>query len=293
MLQEMSGFDGFSREDINKLTGKPNKILKPMLGGRGIRRLQETKSITSTSNMVQKNNTKNENLKTNEPSNKQISDESLTSLQEAVHFQPLATIKNKNKNIQFVEKSIITDDSILHIDNDGNNSSILPDQKNQTNQQQLSPFKGISLKDFESNRQLKEEQNKQKKELLYKAIEMHTEKTAAEVKKIEEIKIELSKLDEDLAADVAILRKQIDLACIQYSNIQKHYNKIESTFLRAKMDLHNASEKKELLTEHLCTVITHNEDRKAKKLTELMDKVGISTNCEEFENNNDGEIVEK
>lgn len=54
--------------------------------------------------------------------------------------------------------------------------------------------------------------------------------------------------------------------------------KIESQFLKAKMELHNASEKKELLTEHLCTVIAHNEDRKAQKLTELMEKVGLTTN---------------
>lgn len=52
--------------------------------------------------------------------------------------------------------------------------------------------------------------------------------------------------------------------------------KIEAQFLRAKLDLHNASEKKELLTEHLCTVIAHNEDRKAQKLTELMQKVGLA-----------------
>lgn len=32
----------------------------------------------------------------------------------------------------------------------------------------------------------------------------------------------------------------------------------------------------ELLTEHLCTIIAHNEDRKAKKLSDLMEKVGIS-----------------
>ena len=34
-----------------------------------------------------------------------------------------------------------------------------------------SPFKGISLKDFESHRKMIEEQNRQKKEMLYKAIE--------------------------------------------------------------------------------------------------------------------------
>lgn len=48
-------------------------------------------------------------------------------------------------------------------------------------------------------------------------------------------------------------------------------------FLKAKIDLHNASEKKELLTEHLCTIISHNEDRKSKKLNELMEKVGLNS----------------
>lgn len=60
--------------------------------------------------------------------------------------------------------------------------------------------------------------------------------------------------------------------------------KIEAQFLKAKIDLHNASEKKELLTEHLCTVIAHNEDRKAQKLTELMEKVGLAAaNNDEYE----------
>lgn len=47
-----------------------------------------------------------------------------------------------------------------------------------------------------------------------------SQKTAAEVKKIEQIKAELAKLDNDLAVDVAILRKQIEDACLHYANIQ-------------------------------------------------------------------------
>uniref|UniRef100_A0A1I8Q1E4 RAB6-interacting golgin n=1 Tax=Stomoxys calcitrans TaxID=35570 RepID=A0A1I8Q1E4_STOCA len=139
-----------------------------------------------------------------------------------------------------------------------------------------SPFRGISLKDFETHRKMIEEQNRQKKDLLYKVIEQHSQKTAAETRKIEEIKAELSKLDNDLAVDVAVLRKQIESACIHFANIEKNYLKIEAQFLKAKIELHNAAEKKELLTEHLCTVIAHNEDRKAQKLTELMEKVGLA-----------------
>ena len=47
-----------------------------------------------------------------------------------------------------------------------------------------------------------------------------SKKTAAETRKIEEIKAELAKLDNDLAVDVALLRKQIDNACIHFANVE-------------------------------------------------------------------------
>ncbi|KAM8709094.1 hypothetical protein ACLKA7_015980 [Drosophila subpalustris] len=183
------------------------------------------------------------------------------------------------------ESTTTTDDSsILKISSTDDDASILPSTKDSTDDRRIStdsPFKGISLKDFEQHRKMIEEQNKQKKQMLYKAIEQHTQKTAAESRKIEEIRHELSKLESDLAVDVALLRKQIDTACIHFANVEKQYIKIEAQFLKAKCDLHNASEKKELLTEHLCTVIAHNEDRKAQKLTELMQKVGLAPTDDE------------
>lgn len=139
-----------------------------------------------------------------------------------------------------------------------------------------SPFRGVSLKDFEQQRKRVEEQNKQKVNMLQKAIEQHSKKTAEEAKRLEEVRKELDRLDSELAADVAILRKQIETATIQFSHVQKHYDAMEQLFLKAKINLHQAIEKKELLTEHLCTIIAHNEDRKAKKLSELMEKVGLS-----------------
>ncbi|EDW79952.1 uncharacterized protein Dwil_GK18053 [Drosophila willistoni] len=192
-------------------------------------------------------------------------------------------------------ETTIDDSSILKISantatTDDDNANVLPSTKGSTSSSPHlntdSPFKGISLKDFEQHRKMIEEQNKQKKQMLYQAIEQHTQKTAAESRKIEEIRHELSKLESDLAVDVALLRKQIDNACINFANIEKHYVKIEAQFLKAKMDLHNAAERKELLTEHLCTVIAHNEDRKAQKLTELMQKVGLAPTDEQDPANN-------
>lgn len=45
---------------------------------------------------------------------------------------------------------------------------------------------------------------------------------------------------------------------------------MEKEFLQAKIQLQKEKEKKELLTEHLCALITHNETRKAQKLETLM-----------------------
>lgn len=57
--------------------------------------------------------------------------------------------------------------------------------------------------------------------------------------------------------------------------LRKKYNKIEKEFLSAKMYLHQSQERKELLTEHLCTIIEKNEERKAAKLTELLNKLQL------------------
>ncbi|XP_062133115.1 RAB6-interacting golgin [Drosophila sulfurigaster albostrigata] len=208
------------------------------------------------------------------------------SLVQALYCGPINNNNNNGKAATSAtsgDSEVLDDSSIIKLGSIGNDNDVVASAADSTidsaNEERLStdsPFKGISLKDFEQHRKMIEEQNKQKKQMLYKAIEQHTQKTAAESRKIEEIRHELSKLESDLAVDVALLRKQIDTACIHFANVEKQYVKIEAQFLKAKIDLHNASEKKELLTEHLCTVIAHNEDRKAQKLTELMQKVGLT-----------------
>lgn len=77
----------------------------------------------------------------------------LNPLQEAVHFKPLP------KKIYPPE-----DESILQLEKENG----IQDESDVPNP---SPFKGMSLKDFESRRKVVEEQNKMNKELLYKAIE--------------------------------------------------------------------------------------------------------------------------
>ncbi|KAL4709265.1 hypothetical protein ACJJTC_013325 [Scirpophaga incertulas] len=54
---------------------------------------------------------------------------------------------------------------------------------------------------------------------------------------------------------------------------RKQYLRVEKEFLQAKINLQKEKEKKELLTEHLCALITHNETRKAQKLETLMQEL--------------------
>lgn len=51
---------------------------------------------------------------------------------------------------------------------------------------------------------------------------------------------------------------------------RKRYEKAESEYVAAKLDLHRKTEVKEQLTEHLYAIIQQNELRKAEKLQELM-----------------------
>lgn len=69
---------------------------------------------------------------------------------------------------------VIVDENVGDIDHksiDSNLSESKPAVNNNGVNDISTPFKGISLKDFEDQRRLIEEQNRQKKEMLYKAIE--------------------------------------------------------------------------------------------------------------------------
>lgn len=69
-------------------------------------------------------------------------------------------------------------------------------------------------------------------------------------------------MDSELATDVKILRKEIEVATLHFNTVEKNYIAIEKSFLNAKQNLYQAHEKKEMLTEHLYTIINHNESRK-------------------------------
>nr|XP_003468738.2 RAB6-interacting golgin [Cavia porcellus] len=128
---------------------------------------------------------------------------------------------------------------------------------------------------LQQEQRLMEEKNKRKKALLAKAIAERSKRTQAETMKLKRIQKELQALDDMVSADIGILRNRIDQASLEYSYAQKRFDRAETEYVTAKLDLQRKTEIKEQLTEHLCTIIQQNELRKAKKLEELMQQLDV------------------
>lgn len=82
------------------------------------------------------------------------------------------------------------------------------------------PKKCKDLNELQTRQKLMEEQNKKRKELLAKALADRTKRTQEEAQRLNEIQVELKKLDATLSNDVKILRKQIDIASVDYMEAQ-------------------------------------------------------------------------
>ncbi|KAL3871481.1 hypothetical protein ACJMK2_039476 [Sinanodonta woodiana] len=136
---------------------------------------------------------------------------------------------------------------------------------------------------FREQQKLIEEANKQKKALLSKTLSERQRKAKAESYKLEHIQRELSKLDCLLTADVQVIRNKIDIACREFNDAQRRYERAEKEFIESKIDLHKKSELKDALTEHLYTIIHQNELRKSNKLAELMKELEMEANDEDLD----------
>ncbi|XP_073973121.1 golgin, RAB6 interacting isoform X2 [Rhodnius prolixus] len=134
-----------------------------------------------------------------------------------------------------------------------------------------------TLNEFEETQRKLEAFNLERKEQLRKALFDRAKKTHEEVKKLNQIEEELKQLDSTLSNDVCILRNQIESASHDFMEAQKRFNRAEKEYVEAKMELFTKKERKELLTSHLCSIIEQNELRKAKKISDLMEKLEVPT----------------
>lgn len=163
------------------------------------------------------------------------------------------------------------------------NNDKVESQKNGLKPSLTSPLK--DLNSFEQRQKRMEADNAKRRELLLKAIDDRKKRTEEEGKKIIKVQAELGKLDSMLSNDVGILRREIETASLDFSDAQKRYDKAEKEFVESKLMLFQKMERKERLTEHLCTIIEQNEARKARKLGELMHELDLGELYEECKAN--------
>ncbi|XP_077450890.1 RAB6-interacting golgin isoform X1 [Stigmatopora argus] len=139
------------------------------------------------------------------------------------------------------------------------------------------------LEHLKSEQKIIEESNKRKKALLAKTIAAKSQQTQAEAVKLKRIQIELQALDDQVSNDIGILRGKIEQASWDYTTARKRYDKAETEYVKAKLDLHKKTDLKEQLTEHLYAIIQQNELHKSIKLEELMQQLQLCVTDKELE----------
>ncbi|XP_066548275.1 RAB6-interacting golgin isoform X2 [Amia ocellicauda] len=136
------------------------------------------------------------------------------------------------------------------------------------------------LEQLQQEQRFMEEKNKRKKALLSKTIAEKSKRTQAEAIKLKRIQKELQALDDMVSNDIGILRSRIEQASWDYSGARKRFEKAEAEYVAAKLDLHKKTDVKEQLTEHLYAIIQQNEQRKSRKLEELMKQLEVEADEE-------------
>lgn len=176
----MSGkFNGFTKNDIIKAKSRP---LPAKVKTAGIKKLGSNAEMhKGTRQVVVDNN---------------ISDSSVNisqhPIQEILHFKPVDKASASRQNSEENDEN----NSILHLHNTlfERNNNCNDDDDAEEGHSPANPFQGMSLKDFEDKRKVMEEQNRQKTDLLYKAIAHRSERTAEEMRRIAEVGDELKKV---------------------------------------------------------------------------------------------------
>ena len=80
--------------------------------------------------------------------------------------------------------------------------------------------KQVDLEEFQMKHKFMEEQNRLRKELLSKILADRTKQTQEETQRLNEIQQEFRRLDAVLSTDVKILRYQIEVASLEYTEAQ-------------------------------------------------------------------------
>ncbi|XP_061094902.1 RAB6-interacting golgin [Conger conger] len=265
----MAGWSGFSEEDLRKMHQKEpvsssGRGRKPAPTNRSRQQLQRERALYQAAQQ--------RDASAQLPPEQQLAKPAVRTPNQTA---PKITPENKSEKRQLQEPVVVNHHSVP-----------IPEptiMAKELEKQEVELREKTRLELLQQEQRMMEEKNKRKKALLSKTIAEKSKQTQAEAVKLKKIQKELQALDDMVSNDIGILRGRIEQASWDYSTARKRYEKAEAEYVSAKLDLHSKTEVKEQLTEHLYTIIQENEQRKARKLEQLMRQLELQEDEERLE----------
>jgi len=119
------------------------------------------------------------------------------------------------------------------------------------------------------------EQNQKKLDMLRKVYEEKNEHLMKQTAMLSNVKQQLDEVDAVVASEVDVLRQRITNADKEVAEAEAEFERLEELMKKAAAELQRRQEKKRMLTEHLCIIISETENRKAEKLAELYHRLEL------------------
>jgi RAB6-interacting golgin len=118
--------------------------------------------------------------------------------------------------------------------------------------------------------------NQEKAMLMSRKIQDHERRLADETARLEVYRKELALLQKDMNKEVAILQGEIDNETRDLSSLESEFRDLEKQYTAMKKLVAQKRERKQMLTAHMCTIISSHESRRADRLNELMARMSTS-----------------
>ncbi|KAJ8357201.1 hypothetical protein SKAU_G00199950 [Synaphobranchus kaupii] len=269
----MAGWAGFSDEELRRMQQKADQVV-PGVSGRGRRNAPTNRSRQQLQMERALKTAARKHVSGSLPPEQRLEKPE----DHASQVPPAPPEPQANKAVQ---KTTQDDRETLILKTEPNTDSA-PVLK-ELGKQEVELREKTRMELLQQEHHMMEEKNKRKKALLSKTLAEKSRQTQAEAVKLKRIQRELQALDDMVSNDIGILRGRIEEASWDYSSARTRYNRAEAEFVKAKLDLHRKAELKEQLTEHLCAIIQENEQRKARKLEELMQQLELQPDDESLE----------
>ena len=155
--------------------------------------------------------------------------------------------------------------------------------------QELSQLDALALPDEKENARLsgqltanvanlmaQKSSNERKQAAVGNVLAQKGKAMEEEMRKLQFIRQELSKLDHSLSRNIDVLRAEIESVGREVNSLQTEFTQKEKDYLECRKALAKVKQRKLMLTSHLDYIILTNENEKASKLTELEISLGLA-----------------